>query len=166
MDAGSSQQAVAICSNGFLEWLTAVGTVAAAAVAAWLGVREILIRKKEADARMAFAGTALWPEFRRYLAAIERLEQSDPSLHAPVRELVVRITVEPWVRDLVRDLSGPDLDAASIALAHLHHACRHIRELESGTSFPQGNQRKVHAARKSLKEARARIVPLINKWRV
>lgn len=153
-----------------LPWLSALsafGTIAAAGVAAWLGVREVLIRREERASRSAFAQGSLWPEFRRFLAAIERLQQSQDRREESVATLVRRLEVEQWVRDSIRDLRGADFHEAVAVLANLQHARRHLSDLlDRGYEYPKGNVAKVKSVTVSIAKARRRIVPLVRKWRV
>lgn len=156
-----------LASVSILEVLSAFGTISAAGVAAWLGVREVLIRREERSSRAAFAQGALWPEFRRYLAAIERLQQDPSRRRESVSTFTARLEVEQWVRDSIRDLRGQDFHEAVAILANLQHARRHLDDLLAlGDEYPRGNAAKVSSIKIALSKARRRIVPLVRKWRV
>lgn len=149
------------------ELVTAFGTVGATGVAAWLGVREVIIRREERASRAVFAQGALWPEFRRYLAAIERLQQDSVRRRESVSTLTARLEVEQWVRDSIRDLRGQDFHEAVAILANLQHARRHLGDLLAlDHEYPRGNAAKVKSITTALAKARRRIVPLVRKWRV
>lgn len=157
----------ALVAFPWLSAFSAFGTMAAAVVAAWLGIREVLIRREERESRAAFAQGSLWPEFRRYLAAIERLRQHPASRVESVATLVSRLEVEQWVRDSIRDLGGQDFHEAVAILANLQHARRHLSDLlERGHEYPKGNAAKVKSVADAMTKARRRIVPLVRKWRV
>lgn len=152
---------------GSLDVVAAVGTVASAVVAAWLGLREVFIRRNERATRAKLAQATLWPEFRKYLAAVERLQRKPETRDVSVQLLVQRLEIHQWVRDAVRDLSGRDLDEAAAILGGLQHARRHLEDgLATGMEYPQGQSAKVSSIRDALSKARNRIAPLVDKWRV
>jgi hypothetical protein len=148
------------------EVASAIGTVAAAAVAGWLGLREGWIRQASLTRKAAYARTALWPEFREYLAAIERLQQPPDERDSSMAQLLSRIDIESWVRELVRDLPEDDVEAAANVLAQLHHARRHLVEItDRGATYPFGPELKVESIKRSLRLARNGISPLVARWR-
>jgi hypothetical protein len=149
-----------------LDVVTAFGTLAAAVVAAWLGTREIRMRRHEDRRRMTYARTALWPEFRRYLAAIERLESDPQKRDVSTAQLITRLTIEDWVREIIRDLDGSEFQNAADVLAYISHARRHLVELHHRSGeYPNGDKRKVKSVQLSLTRARRLIAPLVFEWR-
>ncbi|WP_180188178.1 hypothetical protein [Achromobacter insuavis] len=166
-NVGDAPAAAASGNVRVLEVIVAVGTVASAVVAAWLGLREVLIRHSERATRQTLAQATLWPEFRKYLAAIERLQQKPEKREVSVSVLVGRLEVHQWVRDAARDLSGRDLDEAAAILGGLQHACRHLKDgVDIGRDYPDGQTEKTKSISQALVKARNRIVPLVKKWRV
>lgn len=156
----------AFASFSWLAFFGTVGTVATAIVATWLGVREGLIRREEKDLRNVFAQACLWPEWRRYLSAINRLKKPPSRRKEPVAELVRRLEVDQWVRDSVKDLGEGDFKKAVSVIAYLQHARRHLYDLDyAGHEYPAGDKAKVKAIHDSLEHAGKLIVPLAHKWR-
>lgn len=156
----------AIANVSLLSVLTVFGTVAAAGVAGWLGLREGRIRLQDRRRREAYAKSALWPEFRRYLAAIERLQRKPEKREVDMVELIRRLQIEGWVRELVRDLPDKEFESASNVIAQLHHAHRHLSDiLYVKLEYPKGDRAKVLSVTNALHIARREMVPLIRIWR-
>lgn len=156
----------ALANVSLISVLTVIGTVAAAGVAGWLGLREGRIRLQDRQRREVYARSALWPEFRRYLAAIQKLQDLSSRKHVAVVDLIERLKVDGWVRELVRDLPDTEFESALKVLAQLQHAGRHLSEiLYLGYEYPYGPKEKVASVTDAIRTARKEIVPLVAVWR-
>lgn len=160
----------------FWDALAALGTVGAVAVALCLSGRERRQRRADEDARARLATIVLWPDLRRYLAALRALERHEglrfrkmaSDRRVSFNKILGQLTGDSaLVARMAADLHSEEADRMARIIANVRHANRHATQLfmEDGALDQQGFDAKVSAIRKSAREARRDLLPLIRKAR-
>ena len=161
-----------ILGASWWDGMTAFGTVGAVGFAMWLAVREMRIGIKKRKETAKISAILLWPVLRKYLSAISILQKEHyldsetcvpPDLAKAKRSLSYLESGYEEALALVQDLNEDQRALGLYLLAHTTHAFRHLTELLDELKYVSSKRydEKLYAARESLKDARAGIVPLI-----
>ncbi|KTF31104.1 hypothetical protein [Xanthomonas vesicatoria] len=156
------------------DWGSALGSLGAVAIALHLAGSAKRESNSMAHARSDVALRLLWPDLRRYQAALKRISRhsiiNEPLGKAKDLLRVQRILGQlgrdlELVLGLTRELSGSRLSLMSQAIAHMRHVERHVTDLLILSSdryiSVNGWTSKQAAVRKSAKEAQKRLDVLI-----
>ncbi|MEB1136030.1 hypothetical protein VDP36_16730 [Xanthomonas campestris pv. campestris] len=157
------------------DWGSALGSLGAVAFALHLAGSAKRESNSMAHTRSDVALRLLWPDLRRYQAALKRISRhsiiNEPLGKAKDLLRVQRILGQlgrdlELVLRLTRDLSGTQLSLMSQAIAHMRHVERHVTDLLILSSdryiSVNGWTSKQAAVRKSAKEAQKHLGVLID----
>lgn len=153
------------------EIATALGTVATALGAVWLGLRDGRRLARDRGNRERFAAMLLWPKLRGLLNAIDTFQQ-ETYLHKNLQQDMQQELDDAF--SYVEDNSQPTLELMSqlppvlaeggaFVIANLHHALRHIRQIRDRLPDlpPKTFNAKNKAVVSALGDARTGIQTLI-----
>lgn len=118
--------------------VAALAAVFAAIVALVISNREVDARRRDREERGKLAAMYLWPDYRRFLAAIRKL-RAHPIMISPTMAEIERVrltrilgSLQTDLGDVVglsRDLTGEDAARGARIVARVRHVIRHVTDL-------------------------------------